>query len=163
MTKNLLAQIKNSFESLRKRQLIEKWQKTLTHSRKREEIHRANKYRKKFSASLVVGEMQNKTTMRCHYTVYIQYALFLDACYTLPGACVLKALQGAGPVAQQLSAHVSIRRPGVLRFGSRVRMWHYLASHAVADVLHIKWRKMGTDVSSGPVFLSKKRRIGSSC
>ena len=25
---------------------------------------------------------------------------------------------------------------------------------------HIKWRKMGTDVSSGPVFLSKKRRIG---
>ena len=29
-------------------------------------------------------------------------------------------------------------------------------------VPHIKWRKMGTDVSSGPVFLSKKR-IGSRC
>ena len=35
-------------------------------------------------------------------------------------------------------------------------------SHAVAGVPRIKRRKMGTDVSSGPVFLSKKRRIGSS-
>ena len=34
-------------------------------------------------------------------------------------------------------------------------------SHAVAGVPHIKQRKMGTDVSSGPGFLSKKR-IGSS-
>ena len=34
-------------------------------------------------------------------------------------------------------------------------------SHAVVGVPHIKWRKMGTDVSSGPVFLSKKRRISS--
>ena len=37
-----------------------------------------------------------------------------------------------------------------------------LGSHAVVGVPHIKCRKMGTDVSSGPVFLSKKRRIGSS-
>ena len=37
-----------------------------------------------------------------------------------------------------------------------------LASHAVARVPHIKYRKMDTDVSSGPVLLSKKRRIGSS-
>ena len=35
-------------------------------------------------------------------------------------------------------------------------------SHAVVGVPHIKERKMGTDVTSGPVFLSKKRRIGSS-
>ena len=34
--------------------------------------------------------------------------------------------------------------------------WHRLASHAVVGVPHIKWRKMGTGVSSGPVFLSKK-------
>ena len=33
-------------------------------------------------------------------------------------------------------------------------------SHAVVGVPCIKWKKMGTDVSSGPVFLSKKRRIG---
>ena len=38
-----------------------------------------------------------------------------------------------------------------------------LSSHAAADILHIKWRKMGMAVSSGPVFLSKKRRIGSRC
>ena len=35
-------------------------------------------------------------------------------------------------------------------------------SHAVVGVPHIKQRKMGMDVSSGPVFLSKKRRISSS-
>ena len=35
-------------------------------------------------------------------------------------------------------------------------------SHAVAGIPHIKYRKMGTDVSSGPVFLSHKRRISSS-
>ena len=36
-------------------------------------------------------------------------------------------------------------------------------SHAVVGVPHIKKRKMSMDVSSGPVFLSKKRRIGSRC
>ena len=35
-------------------------------------------------------------------------------------------------------------------------------SHTVVGVPRIKQRKMGMDVSSGPVFLSKKRRIGSS-
>ena len=35
-------------------------------------------------------------------------------------------------------------------------------SHAVVGVPHTKQRKMGMDVSSGPIFLSKKRRIGSS-
>ena len=54
------------------------------------------------------------------------------------------------------------RRPGVRRPKSRVRTWHCLAPHAVVGVPHIKWRKMGTDVSSGPGFLSKKRGTGSS-
>ena len=35
---------------------------------------------------------------------------------------------------------------------------HHLSGHAEA-ASHIKWRKMGTDVSSEPFFLSKKRRI----
>ena len=35
-------------------------------------------------------------------------------------------------------------------------------SHAVEGVPHIKWRRMGTHVSSGPAFLSKERRPGSS-
>ena len=46
--------------------------------------------------------------------------------------------------------------PGVHRFGSRVWTWHPLACHAVVGIPHIKQRKMGKDVSSGPVFLSKK-------
>ena len=44
----------------------------------------------------------------------------------------------AGPVAQRLSARVLLWRPGVHWFGSRVRTWHRLASHAVAGVPQIK-------------------------
>ena len=44
----------------------------------------------------------------------------------------------AGPVAQQLSAHVLLRQPGVHRFRSLVQTWHHLASHAVVGVPHIK-------------------------
>ena len=54
-------------------------------------------------------------------------------------------------------AHSASQRPGVRQFGSRVR------TYAVAGVPHIKQKKMGTDVSSGPIFLSKKRRIGGGC
>ena len=36
-------------------------------------------------------------------------------------------------------------------------------SHAVVGVPRVKRRKTGTNVSSGPVFLSKKRKIGSRC
>ena len=36
-------------------------------------------------------------------------------------------MQGAGPVAQQLSAHVPFRRPRVRQFGSQVQTWHCLA------------------------------------
>ena len=54
------------------------------------------------------------------------------------------------------------RWPRVHQFGSRVPTWHLKAHHAVVGVPHIKWRKMGMDVSSGPAFLRKKRRIGSS-
>ena len=63
---------------------------------------------------------------------------------------------GAGLVVQALSEHVSLQWPRVHQFGSRVGTGHHLPSHAVVGIPHIKWRKMGTDVSSGPVFLSKK-------
>ena len=59
-------------------------------------------------------------------------------------------------------ARSTSRRPKVRRFRSRVRTPHRLARHAVVGVPHIKQRKTGTDVSSGPVFLSNKRRTGSS-
>ena len=76
---------------------------------------------------------------------------------------VLEYFHGAGPVTQRLSSHVPLPRPGVRQFGSRVQTWHHLASHAVAGIPHVKWRKMGMDVSSGPGFLSKKRKIDGRC
>ena len=60
------------------------------------------------------------------------------------------------PVAQWLCANVPLWQPRVHQFGSRVLTWHCLASHAVVGVPHLKQRKMGTDVSSGPVLLSKR-------
>ena len=70
---------------------------------------------------------------------------------------------GACLVAQRLSVYVPLWWPGVHQFRSQVWTWHCLESHAVVGIIHIMQRKMGTDVSSGPVFLSKKRRIGGRC
>ena len=56
-----------------------------------------------------------------------------------------------------LSMHGPLQQPGVCQLGSWVLTWHHLASHAMVGIPHIKQRKMGMDVSSGPVFLSKKR------
>ena len=59
-----------------------------------------------------------------------------------------------------LSSHVPLRQRRVISSDPRCGPIHHLPSHAVAGVPHIKKRKMGMDVSSGPAFLSKKRRIG---
>ena len=83
--------------------------------------------------------------------------------YSATPLAINVAFSGASLVAWQSSAHVSLRQPGVRQFVSWVPTWHHLACHAVLGVPSIKWRKMGTDVSSGPVFLSKKRRVGSRC
>ena len=76
--------------------------------------------------------------------------------------CLIVKAAGAGLVAQQLSSHIPLQRPGVRRLGSREWTWRRLAHHAAVGVARIKQRKMGTDVSSGPGFLSEKRRTGSS-
>ena len=52
---------------------------------------------------------------------------------------------------------VKFSSPGFAGSDPRFGPTHSLPSHAVAGVPHIKYRKMGTDVSSGPIFLSKKR------
>ena len=71
-----------------------------------------------------------------------------------------KEMDGCRPGGAGLTVHVPFRRPGVRRFGSWVQTRHRVASHAMAGIPHIKWKEMGMDVSSGPVFLGEKRRIG---
>ena len=68
-----------------------------------------------------------------------------------------KKIRGVGLVAQWLSLHALLRRPRICHYRSRVWNCDRLSSHAVAGVWHIKQRKMDTDISSGPVFLSKKK------
>ena len=84
------------------------------------------------------------------------------------------AFTGSGPKGKQeiqVYSRKSRGRPGgtvvkcigstLVARGSRVCILGVdmapLASHAVVGVPHIKERKMGTDVSSGPIFLSKTR------
>ena len=67
----------------------------------------------------------------------------------------------AGGAAVRLPLHFS--GPGLASGDLRCGPMHSSSGHAVAGISHIKQRKMGTDVSSGPVFLSKKRRIGGRC
>ena len=66
---------------------------------------------------------------------------------------------GAGPVVQRFSSRALLQWLGIRGLDPERRPMHQLSSHAVAGVSYIKLRKMGMDVSSGPIFLSKKTRI----
>ena len=59
-----------------------------------------------------------------------------EAKLTCKHAC--KTETAAGLVTQRLSSHFLLQRPRVHQFGSRVRTWHHLESHAVVGVPQIK-------------------------
>uniref|UniRef100_A0A8C4PTP0 J domain-containing protein n=1 Tax=Equus asinus asinus TaxID=83772 RepID=A0A8C4PTP0_EQUAS len=54
------------------------------------------------------------------------------------------------------------QRPGVHRFGPPVQTWHCSARHSRHPTYKVE-EDGHRYVSSGPVFLSKKRRIGRRC
>ena len=61
-------------------------------------------------------------------------------------------------MAQWLSSCALLWWPRVRGFKSQVWTYTLLIKPCFGGVPHTKWRKIGTDVSSGTVFLTKKKR-----
>ena len=65
---------------------------------------------------------------------------------------------GASLMAQWLSSHALLWLPEVFSFRSRVQTYTLLIKLCCGSIPHTKQRKMGTDVSSGSIFLMKKKK-----
>ena len=67
-----------------------------------------------------------------------------------------KKSRGASPMVEWLSLRAPHQQPRVHRFGSRAWTYTLLIKPCCGGIPYTKYRKIGTDVSSVPIFFTKK-------
>ena len=64
----------------------------------------------------------------------------------------------ASPVAWWLGSRALLWQPGICGFGSRAWTYIPLIKPSCCSIPYTKWRKIGTDLSSGPISLTKTKQ-----
>ena len=75
----------------------------------------------------------------------------------------IKIFSWASPVVWQLSSSVLLQRTPVHQFGSQAWTYTQIITSCCGRCPTYKIEEDDMNVSSGPIFLSKKRRIGRGC
>ena len=96
LDKGLIPESTENINKFTKKKNIKKWEKNMNRHFSKEDIYAANKHMKKCSSSLVIREMQIRTTLRYHLTPVRMAIIKKSGPGTVAQACNPSTLGGRG-------------------------------------------------------------------